>query len=400
MLAMMIWSLAAAGGVGPIFYRDEVVPATSRWSVSWLMMAGLNQAIGQKAAGMANESDFSRYANGKIGFVVGVVSVQWVVGILVSLGGLVTTAACQLIYGKIYWNPPDLLMVMMDSEYLILLHKRDAANAIADGEGSSGARAGVFFLALAFTFAILFQNVCGNAVAGGIDLAGIFPKYIDIRRGAIITFVAAWVIQPWQLINRAATFVTVLSSFSVFLAPLMGVMIADYFFVRHQKIKLTHLYRSENSDYWFSKGFNWRVIPCWIAGWAPTIGGLIVSAGGMTNAPRALLRLYYTAFFTGMAISFTSFYAVNLVFPITGAGEFDPYDDWATFTPEEAVKLGIRPSESAEQFATNRFGRSGYRADASPAHKETDMEADTVYDSSPDKLDDITHGGGRYSEKL
>jgi hypothetical protein len=30
-------------------------------------------------------------------------------------------------------------------------------------------------------------------VAGGIDLAGLFPRYIDIRRGAIITFVAAWV---------------------------------------------------------------------------------------------------------------------------------------------------------------------------------------------------------------
>lgn len=116
MLVMMIWSLATAKGVGPVFYQGENVPATSRWGVSWIMMAGLNQAIGQKAAGMANESDFSRYANGKLGFVVGTVSVQWVVGIFVSLGGLVTTAACQIIYGKIWWNPPDLMMVMMDSK--------------------------------------------------------------------------------------------------------------------------------------------------------------------------------------------------------------------------------------------------------------------------------------------
>jgi NCS1 family nucleobase:cation symporter-1 len=75
MLAMMIWSLSTAKGVGPIFYRRENVPAKTRWSVSWLMMVGLNQAIGQKAAGMTNESDFPRYANGKIGFVFGVVSV-------------------------------------------------------------------------------------------------------------------------------------------------------------------------------------------------------------------------------------------------------------------------------------------------------------------------------------
>lgn len=121
MLSMMIWSLATARGVGPIFHQGEAVAATSRWSVSWLMMAGLNQAIGQKAAGMVNESDFSRYANGHMGFVIGTVSVQWVVGILVCLGGLVTTAACQIIYGEIWWNPPDLMMVMMDCEFTTIL---------------------------------------------------------------------------------------------------------------------------------------------------------------------------------------------------------------------------------------------------------------------------------------
>lgn len=81
------------------------------------MMAGLNQAIGGKVAGMTNESDFSRYANSYSAFVLGTVSIQWVVGILVSLGGLVTTAACQIIYGEIWWNPPDLMMVMMDCEF-------------------------------------------------------------------------------------------------------------------------------------------------------------------------------------------------------------------------------------------------------------------------------------------
>lgn len=379
MLSMMIWSLAVAKGVGPVFYQGENVPESSRWGVSWIMMAALNQAIGQKAAGMANESDFSRYANGKVGFVIGIVSVQWVVGILVSLGGLVTTSACQIIYGKIWWNPPDLMMVMMDSKSdRSSMRKMFDANLIffVDGNGSSGARAGVFFLALAFLFAILFQNVCGNAVAGGIDLAGIFPRYIDIRRGAIITFVAAWVIQPWQLINRAATFVSVLSSFSVFLAPLMGVMVCDYFFIRHQKVRLNHLYRPEGSDYWFTNGVNYRVIPCWIAGWAPTIGGLIVSVGKYKNAPDALFQLYYTAFFTGFSISFVLFYAVNLVFPIKRAGEFDPYDDWATFTPKEAEKLGVVPHENAEQLTKHRTGASGYRHRAPLSDKERDLEQD------------------------
>lgn len=53
------------------------------------------------------------------------------------------------------------------------------------------ARAAVFILALGFGLTSMFENICGNAVAGGIDLAGLFPRYINIRRGAIITFVAA-----------------------------------------------------------------------------------------------------------------------------------------------------------------------------------------------------------------
>lgn len=76
MLAMIIWSLSVARGVGPVFHKGQDVPSTSRWGVSWIMMVGLNQAIGQKAAGMVNESDFSRYVNSRVGFVVGVDSVQ------------------------------------------------------------------------------------------------------------------------------------------------------------------------------------------------------------------------------------------------------------------------------------------------------------------------------------
>jgi NCS1 family nucleobase:cation symporter-1 len=85
MLSMMIWSLSVAKGVGP------------------------------KVAGIANESDFFRYANSRLTFVIRTCSVQWLVGSFVSLGGLVTTAVCQIINDKIWWNPQDLMLVMMGS---------------------------------------------------------------------------------------------------------------------------------------------------------------------------------------------------------------------------------------------------------------------------------------------
>ncbi|KAH7419030.1 NCS1 nucleoside transporter family protein-like protein [Cadophora sp. MPI-SDFR-AT-0126] len=339
MICMMIWSLAVAKGVGPVFTKGSNVPSTSRWNTSWLILAGINQAIGQKVAGMTNGSDFSRYAKSKKGYVIGTISCLWLTGTMVSFVGLVTTAACQKIYGEIYWNPPDLLMVMMDH-----------------GQGSSAARAGVFFLAFGFGMTSMFENICGNAVAGGIDLAGLFPRYIDIRRGAIITFMAAWVVQPWQLINRAATFVTVLSSFSVFLAPIMGVMCADYYLIRHQKIKLTHLYHPEGSSYWFWHGVNWRVLPAWIAGWAPTIGGLILSVQKVTDGPRPLYQLYYMAFFLGFTISALLFYFFSTVFPVQGAGDFDDVDVYGTFTEQEMIKLGLTHTSAIEGIEDEKVG--------------------------------------------
>lgn len=118
------------------------------------------------SSGMTNGSDWSRYSKNRYGYIVGTILCVVPTGVLVCLVGLVTTAACQQIYGEIYWNPPDLLMVMMDF-----------------GNGSSKSRAAVFFLSLGFGLPVrlysslkrslsnffyktLFENIVANATAG------------------------------------------------------------------------------------------------------------------------------------------------------------------------------------------------------------------------------------------
>jgi nucleobase:cation symporter-1, NCS1 family len=132
----VIWSLSASKTVGPLFYTGQNTGSTG-WSFSWTMMSCLNSAIGVNAAGMTNGSDFSRYGKNKSGFIGGTILCVFVTGVLVCLVALVTTSSCQHLYGQIYWNPPDLLMVMMDY-----------------GRGSSKSRAGVFFLALGFALPV------------------------------------------------------------------------------------------------------------------------------------------------------------------------------------------------------------------------------------------------------
>lgn len=52
-----------------------------------------------------------------------------------------------------------------------------------------------------------------NVVSSGMDLAGVIPKYLNIRRGGILMCIFGIIIQPWRFVTGASTFVTVIASF-------------------------------------------------------------------------------------------------------------------------------------------------------------------------------------------
>lgn len=46
-----------------------------------------------------------------------------------------------------------------------------------------------------------------------MDLAGLVPKYLSMRRGGLLICALGIIIQPWRFLSQAQTFLTVLSSF-------------------------------------------------------------------------------------------------------------------------------------------------------------------------------------------
>lgn len=80
----------------------------------------------------------------------------------------------------------------------------DLFKAIQD-QGASRARAATFFLGCAFIISQLSINVVGNVLAGGLDVASLFPKYINLRRGAYILAALSVLPQPWQQIANGST---------------------------------------------------------------------------------------------------------------------------------------------------------------------------------------------------
>ena len=80
----------------------------------------------------------------------------------------------------------------------------------------------------------------------------------------------------------------------------MGVMVADFYFVRKMRVKLSELYKS-HGDFWYSGGVNWRPFPAWVVGWAPTIGGLILTSNPKLTGSGVLYQFYFVAFFYGLS---------------------------------------------------------------------------------------------------
>jgi NCS1 family nucleobase:cation symporter-1 len=92
-------------------------------------------------------------------------------------------------------------------------------------------------------------------------MTSLLPKYINIRRGQMLTALIALVIQPWYLLSGAVIFVSVMSAYTVFLQPFLGILVAHYFIIQARRLKVPDLYKiGDSSIYWYTYGVNWRSV--------------------------------------------------------------------------------------------------------------------------------------------
>ncbi|KZL82799.1 ncs1 nucleoside transporter family protein, partial [Colletotrichum incanum] len=300
-LVLLIWALATMGpsGFGDTITSGSVLPNTGGPdSVAWLMVYGIVSTIGSIAAGILNQNDYSRFATQPRHAAVGQAVSFPFYGIFSSLIGILVTAATQHRFGgEAIWNPPTLFAQLLVQN------------------GTAGTRAACFFAGLCLVISQIGVNVPGNALAGGFDLAATFPKYLNIRRGAYITAIFSVIVNPWRLVNTATTFLTVLSSYSVFLAPMTGLMISSYLIVNKKKINVDDLYCGDSTSvYWFSSGFNWRALAAWLIGVVPCMPGFIAAVDTSVTVSEGATELYHMSYLYGLFSSGLVYALLHKVF--------------------------------------------------------------------------------------
>lgn len=84
--------------------------------------------------------------------------------------------------------------------------------------------------------------------------------------------------------NSAKSFTAFLGGYSVFLGPVAGVMLCDYFLVRKRQLSLVDMFKRRESVYWNIYGVNIRAIVAFTLGVVPTLPGFIRNVSPYASA--------------------------------------------------------------------------------------------------------------------
>jgi NCS1 family nucleobase:cation symporter-1 len=193
-----------------------------------------------------------------------------------SAMGVMITSATAIIYGEMIWDPIKLVGKFQDP-FVIAIS---------------------MFTAVIATLAV---NIAANVVSPANDFANAFPRVISFRTGGLITGILGIVIMPWRLVADPSGYIfTWLLGYSGGLGSIAGVLIADYWIVRKQELRLEDLYLRDGA-YRYTAGWHMPGVIATAAGCAAAWVGVFVPA---------LRPIYDYAWFVGFGVSFVIYLAL------------------------------------------------------------------------------------------
>nr|GME17564.1 purine-uracil permease NCS1 [Ipomoea batatas] len=133
-------------------------------------------------------------------------------------------------------------------------------------------------------------------------LINLCPSRFTFRRGAVVTALLGIGFQPWRLMQSSESFLnTWLVGYSVFVGPVGGIILADYYLVKGMDLRVKDLYsRSPYGAYYYCGGYNLVAIMALVIGVLPGIPGFLQSVGILKSIPSFFTAIYDIAWFFGL----------------------------------------------------------------------------------------------------
>ena len=269
-----------------------------------------------------NDPDFSRFSRTPRDALWSQMITIPVSFAVTSFIGIIVSSSSSVIYGgDPIWDPLELLERFID-------------------DGGSGQRFGVFVIATGFALAQLGTNIAANSVSAGTDLTALMPRYINIRRGGYICAAVGLAMCPYTLLTSSNQFTTYLSSYSVFLSSIAGVMCSDYYLVRKGYLEIRELYDGRKTGpYFFTFGIHWRGFVAYVAGIIINVVGFAGAIG--RDVPVGATYIYNLNFFAGFIVSSAVYWGLCKISPIPACS-----DTWLEVGDEiEEMRLAYSDGE-------------------------------------------------------
>jgi NCS1 family nucleobase:cation symporter-1 len=135
--------------------------------------------------------------------------------------------------------------------------------------------------AVTFIVATMGINIVANFVSPSYDIANLAPQKIDFRMGGLITSILSVLVCPWLFVSSAHAITLFVSIFGAVLGPMFGIMVADYYLVKRQVVRLEDLYSlSPAGSLYFEGGWNGKALIALAVSGALSIGLSLAGAFG------------------------------------------------------------------------------------------------------------------------
>ncbi|KAL3419324.1 ncs1 allantoate transporter [Phlyctema vagabunda] len=312
-----------AGGTGEIWNQSYRTSGSAR---SWSILNNYSSVCGGWATMATNIPDFTRYMKKRRG-------VYWQalllpgISIMMAAFGIISTSCSMVVYGEYIWSPLALA---------------------ARWEGPSG-RAGAFFVGFGWVVAQIGTNLSANVISCSNDLVNLFPKYLNIRRGVILTTVTAgWIMVPWKIISSAASLLTFMSGLAIFLAPISAIMAADYWIVKSRNFDVPSLYRRRGRYRYNTMGANWRAAVAFIISVVPNTPGLARAVNNDIKLSAGIEHIYDMNYLWGFCSAAFLYCVLSRIFPPEGVLLDAPiYDDIHVQDGIEVTNDGVNVTYAA-----------------------------------------------------
>lgn len=235
-LLLLIWSRA---GDGMLQQVDSIFQGRGDYRGGPLgaFAAVVGTMVAYFAAVIINYGDFSRFVKSENHMRLGNL-----LGLPVSLAffsflALFTTAGTAVLYGELLTNPTDII-ARVDNIWLTIV------------------------AAITFFAATVGINLVANFIPPAYDLANLLPSRISARTGGFLAaFIAFFIGGLWVSVISNMGITGFVDTLGAVLAPLYGILVADYYLIRRQNLNIQALFSADPAGpYYYYKGWNIKAL--------------------------------------------------------------------------------------------------------------------------------------------